>query len=69
MHRCRRLPPARGASVPNRGGRQSVVCLLLGAAVAIGFFAHIGGAQAQSYQQVDSLLLEFRTIGSAAGRV
>jgi hypothetical protein len=32
---------------------------LRGAAVAIGMFVHVGGAQAQTYQQVDSLLLEF----------
>jgi hypothetical protein len=36
-----------------------VVCILLGAAVAITVIAHSAGAQAQSYQQVDSLLLEF----------
>jgi hypothetical protein len=36
-----------------------VVCLLLGAAVVITVIAHIAGAQAQTYQQVDSLLLEF----------
>jgi hypothetical protein len=32
---------------------------LLGAAVAISVFTHTGGVQAQNYQQVDSLLLEF----------
>lgn len=45
----------RGALAFNAGGRQSVLRLLLGAVV----FAHIAGAQAQSYQQVDSLLLEY----------
>jgi hypothetical protein len=32
---------------------------LLGATVAIAVFAHIAGSQGQTYQQVDSLLLEF----------
>ena len=59
MHRCRRLPPPGAAFASNGGGRQSVVCLLLGAAVVMNVFAHIGGAQAQTYEQVDSLLLKF----------
>jgi len=57
VHRCGRLPQTGGASVPG-GGRQSVLCLLLRAAVAI-IVADIAGARAQTYPQVDSLLLEF----------
>ncbi len=59
MHRCRRLPPKRFASVPNNGRRQSVLCLLLGASVATTIIAHSAATRAQTHTQVDSLLLEF----------
>ncbi len=49
----------RGVSAFDGGGRPSVLHLLLGAAAATTVFAHIAGAQAQSYQQVDSLLLKY----------
>lgn len=49
----------RGVSAFDGGGRQSVLRLLLGGAVAITVFAHIAGSQAQSYQQIDSLLLKY----------
>lgn len=49
----------RGVSAFDGGGRQSVLRLLLGGAVATTVFAHIAGSQAQSYQQIDSLLLQY----------
>jgi hypothetical protein len=59
VHRYRRLPPTRGTSISKGGSRLSVLRFLLGAAVAITVFAHIADAQAQTYKQLDSLLLEF----------